>query len=271
MGQDLNIKAISPGENLKKIIRRILITTYEGDTKKILPIGQTGFSYFTYSRFPVKLIFSDKKIESDKQLYLAGQLVDEQPYFEIEGAFFQVGLEMLPTAPSYFFGVDALVDGGVILDDIDKELSDNFREKYAAEENPEEVARGLEKVIENKLLNIDRNEDLDKALDIIYQKSGHIEISVLAEQVLISERHLRRIFKNIIGLSPKRYCKIIQFNTAFEALQTGDEKAIFDQALKSGYYDQAHFINDFKAMLGQTPINFLKSDHQFLKQYLGSV
>jgi len=268
---NLNVSILEPAKKLKGIVRRILITESNGEVKEKLPIGPTGFSYFTYSRYPVKLVFSDKKIESDKQLYLAGQLENEQPYFDIEGQFFHIGLEMLPTAPSYFFGIDASIDGGVILENVDFRLSNNFRKKFAEEQNPEKVAMGLEDVILNKIPDVNSNKDLDRALQIIYENSGHIGISQLAKEADISERHLRRIFRQIVGLGPKQYCKIIQFNAAFEALQIGDEKRIFSQAMKSGYYDQAHFINDFKAMLGQSPMKFLKSDHQFLKQYLGSV
>jgi AraC-like DNA-binding protein len=78
------------------------------------------------------------------------------------------------------------------------------------------------------------------------------------------------MFGKIVGLSPKQYCKVIQFNAVFDAINKGNAKEIHDLALKHGYYDQAHFIHDFKMRLGQSPQAFFKSRHYFLRHYLGS-
>jgi len=111
---------------------------------------------------------------------------------------------------------------------------------------------------------------LEDTLDLIYLRNGDIAVSELCSAVGMSERHLRRQFKIITGVSPKNYCKILQFNAVFDALKTGNKETLYDLALMNGYYDQAHFINDFKAYLGNSPRGFLRSEHSFLKSYLGS-
>ncbi|MEP2773689.1 MAG: helix-turn-helix transcriptional regulator [Fulvivirga sp.] len=266
---NLHFKVLPPQASLAKYVRRILITTGDESTNEHLPIGPTGFAYFTYSRYPIALHFSDKVIASDKQLYIAGQLDHEMPYFKIKGPFFHVGLELRPTAPFNFFGLEGLVDGGAILSEVEPKTTAAFRERFASESDPLKVAEGLQDELNRRLDNVAPIAFLEQTLEVIYANNGNIEVNDLINQSGLSERHFRREFKRIIGIGPKQYCKVIQFNAAFEAVQTGNEEQIYAVALQNGYYDHAHFINDFKAILGQSPQEFLRSDHTFLRNYLG--
>ncbi len=267
---NLQLSILPPHSSLAKYVRRILITTGDKTTNENLPIGPTGYAYFTYSRYPMKLHFSDKIIASNEQLYIAGQLDHEMPYFEINGPFFHVGLELLPTAPFYFFGFEGLVDGGAILSEIEPMMTSAFRSKFKEESDPKKVAEGLQQILLDRLNSIKPIEFIDNALDKIFTHKGDIEVKELIEPSGLSERHFRREFKRIIGIGPKQYCKVIQFNAAFEAIQQGNEAQLYQVALQNGYYDHAHFINDFKSILGQSPQAFLRSEHNFLRSYLGA-
>ena len=269
---NLKLTVYPPNEQLKPFVRRILITLGHEHTNENLPIGPTGFSYITYSRYPITLHYQDRIVESNEQLYLVGQIENEQPYFTVKGKFFHVGLEILPSLPYYIFKKSgkSLLDTGVTISKLNSELAENIIEDSASEPDPNKVAQLMQEHILKYILGVKRIKQLEKTLDLIYTNYGNIEISELEKSVGWSNRNLRRQFKKIIGLSPKKYCKIIQFNTVFEAIQTDNKKAVFDLALANGYYDHAHFINDFKSYLGKSPRNFLKSEHSFLKSYLGT-
>lgn len=83
------------------------------------------------------------------------------------------------------------------------------------------------------------------------ESSIHVEKDLNAE---VSSRQLRRLFDFYIGASPKHFNKIIRFqkflqrNTSRECLKK--EKTYFDL----GYYDQSHFIRDFKSLYGISPL-----------------
>jgi len=71
----------------------------------------------------------------------------------------------------------------------------------------------------------------------------------------VCERHFRRIFKKVIGVAPKYFCKVIQLNTVFDMLSTSATEKLHHLALDCGYYDQSHFINDFNRLIGESPEN----------------
>ena len=269
---NLKLRIYSPNEQLKPFVRRVLITVGDENTNENVPIGPTGFSYITYSRYPITLHYRDKIVESDENLYLVGQIEKEQPYFTVKGNFFHIGLEILPSLPYYIFRVKGknLVDTGMFIMQINPVFAGEFLDNVATEPDPNKVSQLLQEHLLKYLQVIKPIKQLEETLKLIYMHHGNIEISELKQSVGWSDRHLRRQFKKIVGLNPKQYCKIIQFNAVFEAIQTDNEKMIYDLALENGYYDHAHFINDFKTHLGKSPRNFLKSEHSFLKSYLGT-
>ena len=70
-------------------------------------------------------------------------------------------------------------------------------------------------------------------------------------------------------MSPKYFCKVIQINFNFELLRTSNTEKLHHLALDCGYYDQAHFINDFNRFIGESPTKFLRGQHGFVKSYSG--
>lgn len=270
---NLKLRIYAPNEQLKPFVRRVLITLGGENTNENVPIGPTGFSYITYSRYPITLHYHDRTVESDEKLYLVGQLEKEQPYFTVKGNFFHIGLEILPSLPYYLFRVEGkdLVDTGMSIMQLNPEFAGEFLNHAETEPDPDKVAQLLQEHTLNFLQAVKPIKQLEEILKIIYKYHGNIVIDELKQSIGWSDRHIRRQFKKIIGLNPKQYCKIIQFNAVFEAIKTDNEKMIYDLALENGYYDHAHFINDFKTHLGKSPRNFLKSEHSFLKSYLGKV
>ena len=268
----IKLSVYPPNEKLKPYVRRILVTLGDENTHETVPIGPTGFSYITYSRYPILLHYSKWDAESHAQLYLAGQIHDEQPYFTVKGKFFHIGLEALPTLPYYLFGVagEDLVDTGMTTGQLNPEFTDEFLRNSEDEPDPQKVVEIFQEHMINYLPGIEPIDFLEDALGLIYSRHGNIEITELNQAAGLSARHFRRLFKKLVGLSPKQYCKIIQFNAVFEAIQTGNENALYGLALENGYYDHAHFINEFKAHLGKSPRDFLRSEHDFLKSYLGT-
>ena len=80
----------------------------------------------------------------------------------------------------------------------------------------------------------------------------------LSEQIGYSQKHFIDLFKAQVGVSPKQYLKIMRFQKAIRAIER-DELPRWNQiALECGYYDQAHFIHDFKLFSGFTPNEYLK-------------
>lgn len=74
--------------------------------------------------------------------------------------------------------------------------------------------------------------------------------SVLADIALSAPRFIQ-VFREDVGMTPKQFCRVVRFQRAVRLIARGG--TALDVALACGYYDQSHFINDFKAFAGIVP------------------
>ena len=89
----------------------------------------------------------------------------------------------------------------------------------------------------------------------LIDSKGEIPIQEVVNLSGISERSLERYFKHHIGLSPKFYCRILRFANVFKLIQS-DGFNWSDIAYLAGFYDQSHFIKNFKEFTGEEPSNY---------------
>ncbi len=94
-----------------------------------------------------------------------------------------------------------------------------------------------------------------KAVELIIKNNGRKELKTIQNEVGISERTLERYFKSRIGLSPKYYSRIIRFSHIF-GLISSDGVDWSDVVFLSGFYDQSHFIKNFKEFTGEDPSKY---------------
>lgn len=96
-----------------------------------------------------------------------------------------------------------------------------------------------------------------RAVQLIKATSGNIRIRDLTANLSISQDPFEKRFRRVIGASPKQFAKIIRMRTLIH--KYSQTERLVDTALSAGYFDQAHFIRDFKSFTGQTPKDFFKS------------
>jgi AraC-like DNA-binding protein len=89
----------------------------------------------------------------------------------------------------------------------------------------------------------------------IIQVNGLTSISDLAAQSCLSTRQFERTFKEFSGFSPKLFSRIARFHNTMDAYGSKN-KTLTEIAYECGYYDQSHFIHDFKAFSGQHPSEY---------------
>jgi len=116
-----------------------------------------------------------------------------------------------------------------------------------------EVLLHLETFLQQKRLNDPCDVHLAEVFSGIETSAWMSTLAQFAQQAHCSERQLRRKFYDHIGVSPKMFCRIARFKQALKALRQSARKPLLDIALDAGYYDQAHFIHDFRRFYGNTP------------------
>lgn len=121
-------------------------------------------------------------------------------------------------------------------------------------------------IIEQLLINHLRPADdllIEHAVRQIHQSKGTIRIADLARNLNTSQSPLEKRFRKVVGASPKKFASIVRIKNVRSLLSVYNYKLAMYLA---DYYDQAHFIKDFKTFTGETPEQYLKNrDRQNLK------
>nr|WP_294904523.1 helix-turn-helix domain-containing protein [uncultured Lacibacter sp.] len=176
--------------------------------------------------------------------------------FPLGTSFHYAGIRFLPAAFPQLFSIDAtsISHKEVLLEHVAPLtaafLLQQFRYQPFTEQLTSQLDNHLLQLLNNRTIDFDNR--LYDALAIILQHSGNVHV----EQDLdtgISPRQLRRLFEYYIGDSAKTFAKVVRFQHVLSAKPSAQclrqNKLFFD----AGYYDQAHFIKEFKNFYGVTP------------------
>src|SRR5262249_31023470 len=94
---------------------------------------------------------------------------------------------------------------------------------------------------------------IQTAAKLLHHTKGEYRIGELADYCQVSVRQLERGFQHVIGTSPKVFARTLRFAEAQRRLMFDPDADLTQLAYQCGYFDQAHFIKDFKAFAGKTP------------------
>ncbi|WPQ63726.1 helix-turn-helix transcriptional regulator [Chitinophaga sancti] len=110
-------------------------------------------------------------------------------------------------------------------------------------------------VMNRFFLSLLRQISMDKlvmeAVRLIYATKGTIKIKALQDQLFISQSPFEKRFRKLVGTSSKKFASIVRFNAVMEGL--GTAWSLTEICYEYGFFDQAHFIKDFKQFTGKTP------------------
>ncbi|MBE1444162.1 helix-turn-helix transcriptional regulator [Paenibacillus sp. OAS669] len=117
----------------------------------------------------------------------------------------------------------------------------------------------LEDLLRPKLPEQDEQVVLvNQIVDRIALEREITKVEQVSECFAMNKRKLQRLFEQYVGLSPKTVIKLYRLQNAAEAMDRGQQPDLLELSLKLGYYDQSHFIKDFKATVGKTPEAYAK-------------
>ncbi|MBI3299917.1 MAG: AraC family transcriptional regulator [Elusimicrobia bacterium] len=132
-----------------------------------------------------------------------------------------------------------------------------YEERIEAAESPLAVKKIVEEALLHRLAEFHGFPDaLPEPLGAAIGSSGSTTVGELAAQGGCSERHLKRLFDQWVGLSPKIFSRIVRFQALVEALTPAVEPDWAGLAFEQGYFDQSHLIRDFKDFAGTSPERF---------------
>lgn len=119
------------------------------------------------------------------------------------------------------------------------------------------MERFLQKKISNSRLQKFRF--IQTGTHLLTDQSADADIASTAAQLNTNYKTLSRGFHEVIGISPKHFAQIQRFEKALELLATKPEWSCTEIGYHLGYYDQAHFIREFKKLALETPSAYRES------------
>ena len=100
------------------------------------------------------------------------------------------------------------------------------------------------------------NDKWDKIIDQLYYSFNDNSILKLSQKANLSLRQFERAFKHQFGITAKYFQKITRFQEAIKSLLLNKNSNYLDTILKNGYFDQSHFIKEFKSLTEKTPLEY---------------
>lgn len=147
-----------------------------------------------------------------------------------------------------------------------RSLPDYLKDKAA---NIESFVNTAEQFFLHRLKSVQKKSlYIEDALHSIFRCKGFLSVKQLSSEANTSERNFRRRFFETVGIAPKKYILINRLHYILHMMEQKPAKINWaDIAYSCGYYDQMHFIKEFKKFSGETPSHYYKEKHQIKELY----
>lgn len=183
------------------------------------------------------------------------QTIDTDEQKLVAGVVFRPGgTRAFMPAPAH-----EIADLDVPLDDLwGRRLGTALRDRLLEVEGIEPRLAVMERFLHERWKPRPTHRAVALAVDLFHRRPELITVSRVTDLTGLSAKRFIEHFKREIGLTPKRYCRVLRFQSAVRraAREDIDWTRV---AADGGYFDQSHFIHDFRAFAGLTPSEYERS------------
>ena len=137
-----------------------------------------------------------------------------------------------------------------------QQIEDAEEQIAAAPDNRQRIIIA-ERFLITQLIGIRPDGLVQNALGSIKAAAGNISIKALAGSLYISQDAFEKRFRRVTGATPKQMARIVRLRSLISRYRPG--QSLTGAAYEAGYFDQAHFIRDFRLFTGQAPRPFFQS------------
>lgn len=240
---------------------------YEEENQKIFLKNEDELLFFQFRASHINKFMT---VVPDASIDIFVQCHDSAPYIHVCGTTLcSYQLQLMPN--TLYFGV-RLKPGiaAVLLNESAKLFTNNeieYKDIFPNNKN-------IDKIFELKtfhervdfmknmlrldsLMKKDINDLIRWSVDKFYENPS-MKINNWADLTGYSERYLRKLFNEHVGVSPKMFFRILRFQTLLNQLLYQPITDYLDLAVQLGYYDQSHLVNEFKYFSSSTPTQIIK-------------
>jgi AraC-like DNA-binding protein len=247
-------KEVDIKDKLPPINRIWTLKNSQNSTRKkleFLPNGAFDICYITGEGIEICFDKSDKLKISDG-LYFLGQTTNKIEIDLMANTEILI-FEFAPWIPCQLFNYNfSLLTNRIIeLKFLSQKIYDDFED--ITKFNEVEIIKEFHEIVNYYISNNSASKLIKDVYNIILESSKN-DINFVTQKVGCSTRYIQMIFKENVGLTPKKFQKIIELRREFEKIY--DTKvSLTHLSYDMGYYDQSHFIKGFKQIYDSSPLN----------------
>lgn len=136
-----------------------------------------------------------------------------------------------------------------------------FEAEVLGATNVDIMVAAAERLLFTHLRNVDSNvARVSELVAGVAADRNLTSVDALAQQVKLTKRALQRLFNQYVGVSPKWVINRYRLHEAVAQMQVGVSVSWMELALTLGYFDQAHFIRDFRKLVGRSPAEYARAE-----------
>jgi AraC-like DNA-binding protein len=169
-----------------------------------------------------------------------------------------MGVHFKPGGNAPFFTMPAgeLHNQRISLDELWQERAVELRDRLLESPTVESRFGVLAQFLLMVMKPLDRYTAIAMALQK-FETEPTTRISEVIDKIGFSTRHFNQLFRDRVGLTPKLFCRVRRLQQVLDFVSGKDRVDWADIALACGYFDQAHFIHDFRMLANCTPAEYL--------------
>lgn len=182
------------------------------------------------------------------------------------------GIWFLPHTFSLFsdIPVNELNDKAIALENIFSRTFIDFVENSLFENDIAKLMQGVNSYLLKtlKTSNPFKENIASYAIQFIINEKEEASLDKLVKDCNISSRYLQKIFLEKVGVGPKFFMRIVRFQKTLGCLAAPRTNSLTALTYESGYFDQGHFIKEFKEFTGIVPSHFQPASHPINQHFL---
>ncbi|MGS2741232.1 helix-turn-helix domain-containing protein [Sinomicrobium sp. M5D2P17] len=230
-----------------------------------IPTGCSFMGFQTKGRMKVQI---DDYVYHTEEFYVNAQTTVPYYMFSSDDHLNVLVVCLKPTALYHLFQIDIsqIVNTGINPKNLFYNQLDNFPEELLKRHTIEDKIRLLDTTFIEQLNTVKPGFNfIDIAINLILKNKGVITVEEIIAKLNVSKRYFQKKFKEIVGIQPSTYAKIIRYNfifSSFKEIESGDCKSV---ASLFNFYDSPHYSKSFKEYLGMSPSEFKRDEYPFVK------
>ena len=186
--------------------------------------------------------------------YQRAFIIDAKQHASVVGIHFKPG----GAFPFLGTGPEELTDRHVDLESLWGTVAAELRERLCEAPSPAERFQLLEEALTARLARPRESHYAVRfGLSVLTGPDANLKIREVAKKVELSQRRFIQVFTKEVGLTPKLFYRLQRFQRVFASLRRIPAPDWAELAFECGYFDQSHFINDFRGFSGLRPSEFI--------------